>query len=87
MTTSWYDITALGGGSGMTSDVCNQQEIQQSIGIATDLLMKEVEKLGTAERVFIGGFSQGCAISVATFLQFKQGQLGGVVGLSGAHCT
>ena len=26
-------------------------------------------------------------ISLATFLQYKGGQLGGVVGLSGANCT
>lgn len=37
------------------------------------------------ESVFIGGFSQGCAISVATFLLYQGGRLGGCVGLSGCH--
>lgn len=39
----------------------------------------------TPEQIFIGGFSQGCAISIATFLLYKGGRLGGCVGLSGIH--
>ena len=34
-------------------------------------------------RIFVGGFSQGCMVSLATLLSFTAGQLGGVVGLSG----
>ena len=42
---------------------------------------------GAHDKVFIGGVSQGCAVSVATFLLYQSGRLGGCVGLSGAHST
>lgn len=48
------------------------------------MLDDEAKILGGTEKVFIGGFSQGCAISLATFLSYP-GVLGGVVGLSGAQ--
>ena len=54
--------------------------------IVTDLVNAEVQALnGDHTKVFIGGFSQGCAISIATFLLYRDGQLGGCIGLSGAH--
>ena len=59
--------------------------MKETIKLVTDLVKKEAEKLGDSKKVFIGGFSQGCAIALATFLLFKDGQLGGVVGLSGTH--
>ena len=42
---------------------------------------------GDYKRIFLGGFSQGCAVALATFLLLPNEQLGGVVGLSGAHKT
>ena len=36
------------------------------------------------ESVFVGGFSQGCTVSLASFLLYKE-VLKGCVGLSGAH--
>ena len=47
------------------------------------MLKEEVALLGSTEKVYVGGFSQGCAISLASFLLFNEGQLGGVVGISG----
>jgi len=44
-----------------------------------------VKALGDSSKVFIGGMSQGCAMSLATFLMYKEGRLGGVVGASGAQ--
>ena len=56
----------------------------ESVDLVTKLVEKEIEKLdGKSENVFIGGFSQGCSLSLATFLTLKNHQLGGVVGLSG----
>jgi phospholipase/carboxylesterase len=43
--------------------------------------------LGDTNRVFIGGFSQGCSLALATYLCFDDGPLGGVVGCSGIHCA
>ena len=42
--------------------------------------------MGGSKNVFIGGFSQGCAVSLASFLLYK-GMLGGVVGLSGCQAA
>ena len=54
----------------------------------TELIKREVELLdGKHDRVYVGGFSQGCAISLATFLLYPSGRLGGCVGLSGSHCA
>ena len=59
--------------------------MEKSIKIIDDLLKDEIEALGDPSKVFLGGFSQGCALSLATFMQFKHGNLGGVLGLSGMH--
>ena len=40
---------------------------------------------GDYKRIYLGGFSQGCVIALASFLLYPDEQLGGVVGLSGAH--
>ena len=50
------------------------------------LIDAEAQVLGGANKVFVGGFSQGCAISLATFLTYS-GKLGGAVGLSGAQSS
>ena len=55
----------------------------QAVEMVTELLNQEVEKLdGKSENVFIGGFSQGCALSLATFMKYPH-RLGAVIGLSG----
>jgi phospholipase/carboxylesterase len=36
--------------------------------------------------VFIGGFSQGCAVALATYIRYKD-SLGGVCGCSGFHAA
>ena len=48
------------------------------------LLEKEVELLGCPSKVFVGGFGNGAAIALSSFLKFNVGQLGGVAGLNGA---
>ena len=55
----------------------------EAVEMITKLLNQEVEELnGKSENVFIGGFSQGCALSLATFMKYPH-RLGGVIGLSG----
>lgn len=89
--TSWYDIKSLDRPASLSMEVMRQQvmsqpEIRDSVQIVTSLINEEVEILnGQHDKVFIGGFSQGCAISLATFLLYSGGRLGGCVGLSGAH--
>ena len=88
--TSWYDIITLGRSSSLSvneaRELVSQDEIRDSVRIVTELVNTEVQALnGDHTKVFLGGFSQGCAISIATFLLYRDGQLGGCVGLSGAH--
>ena len=88
--TSWYDIMSLDRPASMSKkemrELMSQEEIRDSVRIVTDLIKEEVAALnGAHEKVFIGGFSQGCAISLASFLLYSEGRLGGCVGLSGSH--
>jgi predicted esterase len=55
--------------------------------IITELLKKEIKILGDSKKVFIGGYSQGASIALATFLQFSEGALGGLACYSGLMCT
>jgi predicted esterase len=50
------------------------------------LIKKEVKLLGSAQKVFLAGFSQGSCLAIAVYLLFSEGQLGGVFGVSGANC-
>ena len=57
--------------------------MQKSVEIVNGLLNDEIKMLkGDSEKVFLGGFSQGCCLSLAAFMQYNK-KLGGIVGLSG----
>ena len=86
---SWYDITTLAGGGAMDLTLLmkryNQEEMLESVGISK-LIDNEVGKLGDPRKVWVGGFSQGCALSLATMIHYPKA-LGGVIGLSGMNAT
>ncbi|KAK9462356.1 Phospholipase/carboxylesterase/thioesterase [Lipomyces oligophaga] len=75
---SWFDIISL--------DKVEEQEDQQgmlaSSATLRSFISKEISGGIKPERIVIGGFSQGCAISLLTGLT-SDIKLGGVVGLSG----
>jgi predicted esterase len=49
-----------------------------------ELIERETKLLnGKTENIFIGGFSQGCMLSLATFLKMEKNALGGVLCYSG----
>lgn len=55
-----------------------------SVDYIDSLIDAELEKGVKPERIMVGGFSQGCAISLLVGLVGRyRGKLGGVVGLSG----
>lgn len=89
--TSWYDIRDFDTQCAESVDEArrgeySQEEIRDSVRIITELIDEEVAILqGQHDKIYIGGFSQGCAITLATFLLYSKGQLGGVVGLSGCQ--
>ena len=58
----------------------------ESVEIVSKVLQREIDSLGgDASKVFLGGMSQGCVTTLATYLNFKGGILGGVLGASFAH--
>ena len=75
---SWYDILSLG--PAVKVDEAQVTRSTQRVLTVTD---QEAALLGNDySKVFIGGFSQGCCMSINTALLCKQ-TVGGVVGLSG----
>lgn len=96
MSTAWYTPTAFSPipvGSSSSSpqkddedeqaDAAEDEILASSEYICT-LIDEEVKKGIRPERILIGGFSQGCAISLVTGLGSRyQGKIGGVVALSG----
>ncbi|PVI06012.1 acyl-protein thioesterase 1 [Periconia macrospinosa] len=74
----WYDIKSL-------SDLASREEDEEGIIKSRDyfhsLIDAEVSKGIPANRVVIGGFSQGGAMSLISGITYKS-QLGGIFGLS-----
>lgn len=75
---AWYDIKAL-------NNVMGQQDeegIFASIDRLKQVINEEIQDGLPSNRIVIGGFSQGCAISLGTSVVYDK-PLGGVIGLSG----
>lgn len=61
-----------------------EDEILRSVEYVCGLVDEEVENGVDVGRIVVGGFSQGCAVSLVLGLGSRyQGKIGGVVGLSG----
>ena len=64
--------------------IIEQNQLDYQSDQMLGLIEKETALLnGKTENVFIGGFSQGCMLSLATFLKMKKEALGGVLCFSG----
>jgi predicted esterase len=74
----WYDIRSLSALDSRSDDEAGIKESQKYIH---DLIASEVAKGVPSERIVLGGFSQGGAMSLLSGLTAPQ-KLGGVVGLS-----
>ncbi|GAB3777486.1 alpha/beta hydrolase [Ramlibacter monticola] len=74
---AWYDI--LGFEEGAPQDEAGLRHSQQ---LVEALLKREKERGVPAHRIVLGGFSQGCAISLLTGLRHPE-RLAGIMGLSG----
>ena len=76
---SWYDIVGL---TEKESENC--EGIDVSVSSVSELINKEVASGIRPERIVVGGFSQGGALSIHTGLAWKGAErLGGVLVLSG----
>lgn len=96
MSTAWYPPTAFSPipvGRSSAAEAKEEDEeydeegedgILKSVDYLCTLIDGEIEKGVKPERIIIGGFSQGCAISLVTGIASRYaGKIAGVVGLSG----
>jgi predicted esterase len=61
-----------------------EDEILESVEYVCGLIDEEVKRGVEVDRIAVGGFSQGCAVSLVLGLTSRySGKLGGIVGLSG----
>ena len=75
---SWFDIKSLDRATGNDQD---EDGINQSANLLTDLVEAEIKQGINPERIVIGGFSQGGAVALYTALAMDV-KIGGVVALS-----
>jgi predicted esterase len=66
-------------------DHVNQESLQKSINLVTDLIEKEVTQLGSSQKVFLGGFSRGVGVALGAYLQSDH-ILGGIFCYAGMFC-
>ncbi|KAE9372423.1 acyl-protein thioesterase 1 [Stipitochalara longipes BDJ] len=95
MSTAWYTPTSFSpipvGRSSKPEDEDDDEfneegedEILDSVEYTCKLIDEEVKNGVPIERIVVGGFSQGCAVSLVLGLVSRYaGKIGGVVGLSG----
>ena len=74
---AWYDI--------LGADLVRREDatgLRESFAQVHALLDREVQRGVPAHRIVLGGFSQGCAVTLGAGLRYPQ-RLAGLVGLSG----
>jgi phospholipase/carboxylesterase len=74
---AWYDILALGGQSRE-----DEHGLRESFAQVHALLDTEIARGMSPSRIVLGGFSQGCAVTLGAGLRYGQ-RLAGLFGLSG----
>ncbi|MFL6647573.1 MAG: alpha/beta hydrolase [Sulfurifustaceae bacterium] len=71
---AWYDIAQTPGGF-----VQNAEDVAESVGILHHFIERERERGIPADRIVIGGFSQGGAIAIHGALRYTQRRAGAVI--------
>jgi phospholipase/carboxylesterase len=59
--------------------------LAESTEIILKMVREEVKKLGNSNKIFLGGFSEGCGLALSVYLQYDDGPFGGVVGCHGSN--
>jgi len=75
---AWYDVLTLDFGPRREDEA----GLRESAALVQALIDREIAAGMPAGRIVLGGFSQGCAMSLLTALRAPQ-RLGGVLGMSG----
>lgn len=81
---SWFDASVLGAMSGGGSAMSNvgPEVMRKSVAYCHHLIREELARSTPADRVFLGGFSQGGCVAVRAALSFPDAALGGCVAAS-----
>jgi phospholipase/carboxylesterase len=77
---AWYDIYEFGAQSRSPRE--DDAGLRESFAAVQALVDREVARGVPAQRIVLGGFSQGCAIALGAGLRYGQ-RLAGLVGMSG----
>jgi phospholipase/carboxylesterase len=77
---AWYDIYEFGAQSSSPRE--DGAGLRDSFAAVHALIEREIARGVPAHRIVLGGFSQGCAITLGAGLRFGQ-RLAGLVGMSG----
>jgi phospholipase/carboxylesterase len=77
---AWYDIFEFGPETRSARE--DEAGLRESFAAVHALIDREVARGVPANRIVLGGFSQGCAITLGAGLRYGQ-RLAGLVGLSG----
>jgi lysophospholipase-1 len=89
MQRAWYVPTALSPFQSQRPELDDPEDeegLLQSVAYVESLIDDLVDRQGVpVEKIFVGGFSQGCAVALLTGLCSKKyaGRIGGVLGLCG----
>ena len=82
-TNSWYDIKIFGASDEEFEKSVGLDEIAKNTERINNVIREEIKLLGDdSKRIAIGGFSQGCGMSLNVGLQFEK-PLGAIIGWSG----
>lgn len=74
---AWFDILSMGGRGPE-----DEAGLRASMALVRELIATERARGVDADRIVLGGFSQGCAMALLTGLRHPE-RLAGIVGLSG----
>ena len=77
---AWYDIFQFGGQATNVRE--DEAGLRESFAAVHALIDREVARGVPAHRIVLGGFSQGCAVTLAAGLRYRE-RLAGLVGMSG----
>ncbi|KAI5474162.1 hypothetical protein MNV49_004074 [Pseudohyphozyma bogoriensis] len=77
--TAWFDVRKFGNSDPGLED---QEGMMESVGVVEELVGEEVRGGVREDRVVVGGFSQGCVVTLLTGLTTER-KIAGVLGLSG----
>jgi len=84
---SWFGASVLGGmmGGGSVRDTMRgvgNEAMSKSLDYTHHLIRQELRRGTPADRIFLGGFSQGGCVALRSALSFPDGALGGCVAAS-----